>query len=213
MTGFIRALTVLIALGFSLGAGHVTAAAQGDTPVIMVLGDSLSAAYGIDARQGWVSLLEARLEEKGLPHRVVNASVSGETSSGGLARLPRLLERHAPDWVLIELGGNDGLRGLQVSELQSNLTRMVDLSREAGAQAVLFEMMIPSNYGPTYTEQFVASFTRVAKANDAPLVPFLLAEFATDSDAFLPDGIHPTAASQPAILDTVWTTLGPLLED
>jgi acyl-CoA thioesterase I len=213
MTGFIRALTVWIALGFSLGAGHVAAAAESDAPVIVVLGDSLSAAYGIDARLGWVSLLEARLADEGLPHRVVNASVSGETSAGGLARLPRLLERHSPDWVLIELGGNDGLRGLPVKSLQQNLQRMVELSNDAGAQPVLFEMMIPSNYGPAYTGQFAASFSSVAKASDAPLVPFLLASIATDSNAFLPDGIHPTAASQPIILDAVWTTLGPLLAD
>ena len=201
MTGFIRALTVWIALGFSVSAGHVATAAERDAPVIVVLGDSLSAAYGIDARQGWVSL----------PHRVVNASVSGETTAGGLARLPRLLQRHTPDWVLIELGGNDGLRGLPVPELQRNLTRMVALSQAAGARPVLFEMMIPSNYGPAYTGQFAKSFRTVAEASGAALVPFMLAPFATDPDAFLADGIHPKAASQPAMLNVVWATLGPLL--
>lgn len=211
MTGFIRALTVWIALGFSVSAGHVATAAERDAPVIVVLGDSLSAAYGIDARQGWVSLLQARLEHEGLPHRVVNASVSGETTAGGLARLPRLLQRHTPDWVLIELGGNDGLRGLPVPELQRNLTRMVALSQAAGARPVLFEMMIPSNYGPAYTGQFAKSFRTVAEASGAALVPFMLAPFATDPDAFLADGIHPRAASQPAMLNVVWATLGPLL--
>ena len=187
MTGFIRALTVWIALGFSVSAGHVATAAERDAPVIVVLGDSLSAAYGIDARQGWVSLLQARLEHEGLPHRVVNASVSGETTAGGLARLPRLLQRHTPDWVLIELGGNDGLRGLPVPELQRNLARMVALSQAAGARPVLFEMMIPSNYGPAYTGQFAKSFRTVAEASGAALVPFMLAPFATDPDAFLAD--------------------------
>lgn len=201
-----------MALGFSAAATNTVMAAETDAPVIVVLGDSLSAAYGIDARRGWVALLGERLEAEGLPHRIVNASVSGETTSGGLARLPRLLERHAPEWVLIELGGNDGLRGLPVSELQRNLQRMVDLSIEANAQPVLFEMMIPSNYGPAYTGQFSASFSEVAEDSGAPLVPFLLADIATDPDAFLADGIHPNADSQPIILDAVWATLGPLLK-
>ncbi len=201
-----------MALGFSAAATNPVMAADKDAPVIVVLGDSLSAAYGIDARQGWVALLGERLEAEGLPHRIVNASVSGETTAGGLARLPRLLERHAPDWVLIELGGNDGLRGLPVSELQRNLKRMVNLSLAADAQPVLFEMLIPSNYGPAYTGQFSASFSQVAQDSGAPMVPFLLAEIATDTNAFLADGIHPNAESQPVILETVWNTLAPLLK-
>lgn len=194
----------------ALSPGIVTAASA-DAPVILVVGDSLSAAYGIDARQGWVQLMADRLEAQGFPHRVVNSSVSGETSSGGLARLPGLLERHAPGLVLIELGGNDGLRGLPVPRLADNLRQMVTLSRDAGAKPVLFEMQIPSNYGATYTERFTASFAEVADAEDVPLVPFFLAEIATDPDAFLPDGIHPGEAAQPILLDAVWPHLKPLL--
>lgn len=185
----------------------VTARAENTAPVILVLGDSLSAAYGIPASQGWVALLQQRLQARGYPQRVVNASVSGETTAGGLNRLPALLDRHRPQLVLIELGGNDGLRGLPIARLQENLTRMAQLSRSAGARPVLFEMRIPSNYGPTYTRGFQAAFTTVAQAQNAPLVPFWLAGIALDPDAFLDDGIHPTAASQPRMLDAVWPTL------
>lgn len=180
-------------------------------PVILVLGDSLSAGYGLDAGDGWVALLEQKLKSQALPHAVVNASVSGETTAGGLARLPALLERHRPQMVLVELGGNDGLRALPIQAMRENLERIVDSSAKAGATAVLFEMQIPANYGPAYSERFTRTFTEVAKDRGVPLVPFLLASFATDPRAFQDDGIHPSAAAQPRILDTIWPALRPLL--
>lgn len=180
-------------------------------PVVLVLGDSLSAGYGLDANTGWVHLLEQKLKSQGLPHAVVNASISGETTAGGLARLPTLLDRHKPELVLVELGGNDGLRALPIRSLRANLERIIDTTSTAGATAVLFEMRIPENYGLTYTEAFTRTFTEVASAKQVPLVPFLLAPFATDPAAFQSDGIHPSAQVQPQILDTVWPSLEPLL--
>lgn len=178
---------------------------------MLVLGDSLSAGYGLDADTGWVHLLEQKLKSQGLPHTVVNASISGETTAGGLARLPTLLDRHRPQLVLVELGGNDGLRALPLKALRANLEKIVDLCSTAGATAVLFEMRIPENYGPTYTEAFTHTFTAVAQARKVPLVPFLLAPFATDAAAFQADGIHPSAKAQPQILATVWPSIEPLL--
>lgn len=213
MSGFIRWCGVLCLVWAGAGVPGIVAAADANAPVILVVGDSLSAAYGINARRGWVRLMADRLQEQGFPHRVINSSVSGETTAGGLNRLPGLLERHQPAWVLIELGGNDGLRGLPVPRLKDNLAEMVTLSAAAGAQAVLFEMQIPSNYGQTYTEQFAASFAAVAAATEAPLIPFFLAEIAADPEWFLADGIHPNEAAQPLMLDAVWPHLKPLLAD
>lgn len=192
-------------------SGNAAAEASGAAPTILVLGDSLSAAYGIPAERGWVALLQERLRSRGYPHVVVNASISGETTAGGLMRLPALLDRHRPQMVLIELGGNDGLRGLPLDRLAGNLTRMATLSREAGAVPVLFEMRIPSNYGPTYSAGFEAVFRQVAKALDTPLVPFFLASIALDPDAFLDDGIHPNVDSQPKMLKAAWPILEAVL--
>lgn len=198
----LRFLFVLMLMFAAHGARADTAA-----PVLLVVGDSLSAAYGIPVSQGWVALLQQRLQSAGYPQRVVNASVSGETTSGGLNRLPALLDRHQPQVVLIELGANDGLRGLPLKQLNENLTRMATLSRAAGAQSVLFEMHIPINYGPAYSKGFNATFHTVATAQKAPLVPFWLAAIALNPDAFQEDGIHPTVAVQPQMLDAVWPTL------
>ena len=180
-------------------------------PKVLVLGDSLSAAYGIALEAGWVHLFQERIRSRGLPHEVINASVSGETTSGGLARLPGLLDKHEPEVVLIALGGNDGLRGLPVSRMAENLRAMLGRTQAAGAEAALFEMRIPSNYGATYTDRFRAAFTRVAEAEDAVLIPFLLADIAEDPEAFLDDGIHPSAQAQPGILEAVWPHLAPML--
>lgn len=193
-------------------AATPAASAASARPVLLVLGDSLSAGYGLNAGEGWVHLLEQKIASQGLPQAVVNASVSGETTAGGLARLPALLDRHKPALVLVELGGNDGLRALPVKAMRSNLERIAALSAQAGARAVLVEMRIPANYGPAYTEAFAAAFGEVARAIQAPLVPFMLARFATDPGAFQADGVHPSAAAQPLILDTVWPTLLPLLK-
>ncbi len=192
-------------------AGAASVAAPPTAPAILVLGDSISAGYGLDAGQGWVSLLDRKLKSQGLPHKVVNASVSGETAAGGLARLPGLLARHQPKIVLVELGGNDGLRALPVKALRTNLEQIVDLSRKAGAQPVLFEMRIPSNYGAVYAEGFFKTFGEVAQEKNAALVPFFLLPIAADSASFQDDGIHPTAEAQPKMLDAIWPTLQPLL--
>ncbi|WP_420428047.1 arylesterase [Algiphilus sp.] len=180
-------------------------------PKLLVLGDSLSAAYGIPLESGWVHLLQERIRSHDLPHTVINASVSGETARGGRERLPELLARHEPSLVLIELGGNDGLRGLAPGTLREHLSAMVRMVQQSDAQPVLFAMRIPSNYGPAYTERFRQSFETVAESHDVPLVPFLLTPIAEDRSAFLDDGIHPSAEAQPRILDFVWPYIEPLL--
>jgi len=176
-----------------------------------VLGDSLSAGYGLRPEQGWVALLQRRLREQGYPHRVVNASVSGETTVGALARLPRTLQVHRPALVIVELGGNDGLRGLPIEQLRGNLEKLVELPRQAGAQVLLAGMRIPTNYGPQYTERFFATFGEVARRKRVPLVPFFLERLHFDDRHFQADGIHPNAAAQPIMLDNVWPVLKPML--
>lgn len=178
---------------------------------LLVLGDSLSAEYGIGRGTGWVSLLSRRLTEQGRPWTVVNASVSGETTSGGLTRLPELLARHRPAIVLVELGGNDALRGLPLATIEANLRQMVRLSKEAGARPLLAGMMMPPNYGRAYAEQFHAIFRRVAEAEKVPLVPFLLEGIGENADFFLPDRIHPTQSAQPVMLQNVWPVLVKML--
>ena len=187
-------------------------AAGASAPKILVLGDSLSAAYGIPAAEGWVALLQKRLRQEGYPHEVVNASISGETTAGGLARLPKALDQHKPAFVLVELGGNDGLRGLPVKALEQNLMRIVEHSRKAGATPVLFEMRLPANYGEAYVSGFSGVFGKVAQQHQAALVPFFLLPIATDPKAFLEDGIHPSARVQGTLLDGVWPVLEPLLK-
>jgi acyl-CoA thioesterase-1 len=181
------------------------------TRTILVYGDSLSAAYGIPREQGWVSLLEKRIGERGLPYRIVNASVSGETTSGGLSRFPGNLKQHKPDLVILELGANDGLRGLSVNDMQRNLGKMIEAAREAKAEVLLLGMMMPPNYGHRYAQDFKASFTQLALKFKIPLVPFFLDGVAANPELVLEDGVHPTSAGQPRILENVWTELGPLL--
>ncbi len=187
-------------------------AAGAATPTILVLGDSLSAAYGIPAEQGWVNLLQRRLAENGFPHRVVNASISGDTTSGGLSRLPAALERERPALVVLELGANDGLRGQSLVAMTDNLARMIDLSRRAGARVALAEMRIPPNYGPAYTQKFQSAFGELAVRYEIVLIPFLLDGVAGDRALVQDDGLHPSAEAQPQILDNVWPVLEPLLK-
>ena len=177
----------------------------------MVWGDSLSAGYGLQADEAWPTLLQTRLEEKGFRHTVVNASVSGETSAGGRSRLPAALEQHEPDIVILELGANDGLRGLPPKLLAENLDAMISAAQGAGAQVLLVGMQMPPNYGPVYTRRFAQTFATVSKARKVPLVPFLLEGFADQPELFLNDGIHPTADAQHRVLDTIWHGLKPLL--
>ncbi|HEY8568634.1 arylesterase [Microbulbifer sp.] len=211
-TGFIPRGLLLIALVY---AGVAKADAQGaadGSKTLLILGDSISAAYGIDEREGWVQLLRDRLEEKDLAVKVVNASVSGETSAGGLARLPRLLSEHGPKWLVVELGGNDGLRGYPPRALQQNLVRMVQLAREQGAEVLLLGMQMPPNYGKAYTQAFAAVYPQVAAAEQVPLVPFFLETVALVEGAMQNDGIHPTAKAQPALLEHVWPCLESIMK-
>ena len=178
---------------------------------VLVVGDSISAALGLDTRQGWVALLQKRLQEGGFEHQVVNASISGDTSSGGLARLPALLSQHQPELVIIELGGNDGLRGQPPAQLQQNLARMVDAAKASGAGVLLLGMRLPPNYGQRYTQAFAQVFTDVAADKQVPLVPFLLEGVGGVPGMMQADGIHPAVAAQPQMLQNVWPTLEPLL--
>lgn len=178
---------------------------------ILVWGDSLSAGYRLRADQSWPSLLQGRLAAEGFEGRVVNGSVSGETTAGGHSRLPNALERHRPDVLILALGANDGLRGLPPPLMRRNLAGMIDAAHAAGARVLLIGMRLPPNYGPVYAAKFQESFTRVADDHEVALLPFLLEPIALDAAAFLDDGLHPTAAAQPAILDHVWRALRPLL--
>jgi acyl-CoA thioesterase I len=205
----IRWLSILL---LACGVASVRAADTPTAPTILVLGDSLSAAYGIRVEQGWVALLEARLRAKGYGHRVVNASSSGETTGGALARLPRALALHRPAIVIVELGGNDGLRGLPIADIRRNFEAIIRSSQQAGAKILLVGMKIPPNYGQAYTRDFEALYGDLGRRYKLPTVPFLLQDVAADDTLFLPDGIHPTAAAQPLLLQQVWPRLKPLLE-
>ena len=178
---------------------------------VLVFGDSLSAGYGMAASQGWVSLLDQRLETRRPGWDVVNASISGETTAGGAARIEAALERTRPAVVVIALGANDGLRGLPLAQTRANLSKMVSASREAGATVLLVGMRMPPNLGRAYTEGFEANYQVVARDGGATLLPFLLAPIAADRDAFQADNLHPTAEVQPQLLDHVWKALVPLL--
>ncbi len=194
-----------------LALGSVASAAAPAQRTIVVLGDSLSAGYGIKVEQGWVRLLEQRLASEGYGYRVVNASVSGETTQGGLARLPRALETHKPAIVIVELGGNDGLRGLQLAASRDNLSKIIEKARSAKAQVLLVGMMIPPNYGPRYGEEFREMFVALARKYSLAFVPFLLDQVALKPELMQADGIHPNAAGQPQILENLWPRLKPLL--
>lgn len=180
---------------------------------LLVFGDSLSAAYGIEDEQGWVTLLGRRIAELDLPLTVVNGSVSGETTSGGLARLPALLERYQPAIVVLELGGNDGLRGLPLEYVRENLAEMIRLAQAAGARVVLAGIQIPPNYGPRYTVPFFAQYAEIAAASNIPLIPFLIDGIPQQPELMQDDGIHPRAEAQHLILENVWPVLQPVLAE
>jgi len=201
---------LILALTGSLLAG--SALAQPNA-TILVMGDSISAAYGIQREEGWVTLLEDRLSSNGQPWQVVNASISGETTAGGLARLPKALDTHNPQLVIIELGGNDGLRGYPIESIQNNLAAMVELAQRDTSRVLIVGMQIPPNYGPRYTRQFAKLFRDVAVATDSQLVPFLLEDVVLIPELMQDDGIHPKAQAQPMLLDTLWAYLQPLLQD
>ena len=200
-----RLLILLVCVAASVSA-------RAETPVILVFGDSISAGYGLArVEQGWAALLQTRLGDEDYVYQVVNASVSGETTAGGLARLPRALSLHRPKIVILELGGNDGLRALPIAQMRANITRMVDLATSAGSQVLLLGILIPPNYGPEYTEGFQQCYVDVAREKKVPLVPFLLADVATSPALMQADGIHPNESGQPKLLANVWPSLKPLL--
>ena len=182
-----------------------------DNRKILVVGDSLSAGYGIAEEESWVYLLQDRLNAKGYGYEVVNASISGDTTSGGLRRLPRALEKHEPSIVLIELGGNDGLQGRPAPMIRDNLAAMIELSQDAGAQVILAGMLMPPNYGQAYTDAFEANYRELASEYDTALIAFFMKNVALNPRLMQPDQIHPNAEGQPYLLDNVWDILEPLL--
>lgn len=198
---------VLVALLLVLSA-PVAAAER----TVLVMGDSLSAAYGLAPDQGWVALLAERLRKENPAWRIANASISGETTAGGASRIEGELQRHQPEVVVIELGANDGLRGLDLAQTRANLERMVTAAKDAGARVLLLGMRIPPNYGPDYTQGFERNYTALAEEHGVALLPFLLEPIAMDRDAFQADNLHPVADAQPKLRDHVWPALAPLLD-
>lgn len=216
----LRFFLILLLLFFSpfpasmsaeVGIVSADAPAGGNAVTILIVGDSLSAGFGLRPGEAWPNLLKQRLSRLQLETEVVNASISGDTTRGALSRLPRALEVHAPDIVVIELGGNDGLRGFPIEVMRENLAQMVAMSRAAGARVLLLGMRLPPNYGPEYTEKFHQVYRDLAKDKQVQLVDFFLENVATNPELMQADGIHPTAAAQPVLLDNVWPKLKPLL--
>jgi acyl-CoA thioesterase-1 len=196
-----RRFLVLVAL-LTATSGHAA-----DVPTVLVFGDSLSAGYGIDVDQSWTALLQSRLREQGYEHRVVNASISGETTEGGAERIGPALENFAPELLVLELGGNDGLRGFPPQRTRENLEKIITASRAAGAEVVLLGIRIPSNYGPRYTEAFEGVFRETAETLDVPWIEFFMDGIALDEELMQADGIHPNAKAQPRLLDNAWPAI------
>ncbi len=196
-----------------IGPAFASAKGGGGGAPILVVGDSLSAAHNIPVQSGWVTLLDQRLhKEMATPPPVVNASISGETTSGALTRLPGLLAKHRPGVVVIELGGNDALRGLTPAQLKGNLEKMIQLSRQAGAKVLLLGIDVPPNYGPAYRQRLRATYADLSRQYQTGLVPFFLEKVALQPGLMQADGLHPTAQAQPQVLETVWPALRPLLD-
>ena len=192
---------------------YPTAYAAGKTPAtILVLGDSLSGAYGLNADEGWVALLQQQVTKHGYNYKVINASVSGDTTRTGLSRIEPALKTHQPDIVIIALGGNDGLRGLPFSEIESSLARIIELSKMQGAQLLLVGVRLPPNYGQVYNQKFAALYRRLADEYEIPLVPMILEQVAENRALMQQDGIHPKAEAQPQVMQNVWTGLKPVLD-
>jgi len=205
-----RALRIFFLL-CSMCSAFSASAASGQT--VLVYGDSLSAAYGMPERQGWVALLEERLRREHPDYSVANASISGETTAGGLARLDKVLERTKPAIVILELGANDGLRGLPVAAMKQNLSAIIRRCKKSGAKVLLVGMRLPPNYGEPYTGAFARAYVELAKSHDVVLLPFLLEGFGDKAELFQPDHVHPTEAAQPAVLKNLWGALAPLLKN
>ena len=210
---WIRRYLILPALSLLFVSAALPAATRdtGQARTILVVGDSLSAEYGLQRGSGWVELLARRLQATGQDYQIRNSSISGDTTSGGIARLPAALERYKPEIVILELGSNDALRGLSLDMTKNNLSRMVDMSQQAGARTLLVGMQIPPNYGRKYAERFQALFAEIAEQHHSGLVPFLLQGMATDKSLFQSDGIHPNEQAQAHIEANVWQYLAPML--
>ncbi|MFM4835827.1 arylesterase [Aeromonas veronii] len=200
---------VRILFALFVGLGSLLSSAQAQT--LLVLGDSLSAGYQMQVEQSWPALLNQKWQEEGGKHTLLNASISGETTQGALARLPALLKEHQPDWLLIELGGNDGLRGFAPTITRQNLASMIALAKEQQTRVVLTQIQLPRNYGARYLRQFEQIFPELAQANDLPLLPFFMDDIALRPELMMNDGIHPTPAAQPQIRDKVARFMEPLL--
>lgn len=186
--------------------------AQAAEKTLLILGDSLSAAYGIARQDSWPALLDERLREGKFNWRVANASISGETTAGGAARIAAALRQHRPQALILALGANDGLRGLPIAEMQRNLAYMVAAAKQRGVKVLLVGMRLPPNYGPSHSREFAAAYATLARQQRTGLVPFMMAGFADRPEFFLADGLHPNSAAQPLILETMWAALGPLLK-
>lgn len=208
---FIRVFIVYCAVFFV--PAFSGCAVANDNQTILIIGDSLSAGYGIDEEQSWVELLQNRLDDQGYGYRVINASISGDTTGGGLRRLPRALDQHEPGILLIELGGNDGLRGTPIQVIRNNIGSMIELAQESGARVVLAGMEMPPNYGVTYTGGFSRMYAELAEEYDAAYIGFFMKNVALNPNLMQPDGIHPNADGQPILLDNVWPVLRTLLRN
>jgi acyl-CoA thioesterase I len=208
MFRFLKILIVLPGLLFT----NLAMADAAPKQTILIFGDSLSAAYGIPKEQGWVNLVAQRVKDNQLPYEVANASVSGETTAGGLSRFPAALKQFKPSIVVIELGANDGLRGLPLDAMKNNLEKMIQASKQINAQVVLLGMFIPPNYGPKYTNGFKAVYLDLSEKYKTPFIPFFLDGISGHSDLVLEDGLHPNVNAQLKILENVWPTLKPLLK-
>lgn len=206
------AIAVLLLLPLSGGLAWAQAQHNSPAPTILVIGDSLSAEYGLRRNSGWVSLIEQRLRNQELAHQIHNSSISGDTTSGGLSRLPAALEQYQPDIVIIELGANDALRGLSLSMTEKNLSEMIELAQQADARVLLLGMQIPPNYGRAYTQQFQGLYPLLAERHNTQLTPFLLDGIAADREQFQSDGIHPNEAAQEVLANNVWQQLEPMLQ-
>lgn len=197
--------------GLLAAAAWMPLSAWAGTGTILVYGDSLSAAYGINPKEGWVTLLQERLRQTGADYNVTNASISGETTSGGVSRFQATLAQHKPNLVVLELGANDGLRGLPVAQMKDNLAKIIEASRKAGTKVLVLGMKLPPNYGPSYTRAYEEAFSDLARRYKVPLLPFFLEPIVSQRDYFQADQLHPTAQAQPLILESVWKALKPLL--
>lgn len=212
LAGWLLVATTANAVNKAAANAATSASAHSASKTVLVLGDSLSAEYGLARDSGWVKLLEQRLAQRRIDAKLINASISGETSSGGLVRLPGLLQLHKPDLVIVELGANDALRGLSLAATEDNLRSIVTLSQRARVKVLLVGMQIPPNYGRTYSDQFKNLYPKLARETKSALVPFFMEKIADQPQLFQSDRLHPTAAAQASLLNTVWPHLQPLLQ-